>query len=208
MFTGRESDSETGMYCYRVRHCSPTLGRFMQIDPLGYMQGASSYLYVGNNPLLYVDPFGLCKDKPWWEKLGEGYYYGTGFGQSAAEWYAQQQVQTGNPLWAIPGVIASLWTPATYQQTGWTLATAGLGAGWAANTGPTVTQAGTWVLQQALPWIVAINYMVNPIASTYNPSIPKMPPGTGQAIQQIVQGTKPIIDLLNTIANTQWKPPP
>ncbi|MBF0480011.1 MAG: RHS repeat protein, partial [Candidatus Omnitrophica bacterium] len=36
MFTGREYDSETGLYHYRARTYSPKLGRFLQRDPLGY----------------------------------------------------------------------------------------------------------------------------------------------------------------------------
>jgi len=124
MFTGREYDQETGLYYYRARHYSPTLGRFLQRDPLGNIDGPNPYTYCANNPINWIDPFGLCKDKPWWQKLEEGYYYGTGYGEEAAEWYAQQQIATGNPLWAIPGSIASLWTPETYQNTGWTLITA------------------------------------------------------------------------------------
>jgi RHS repeat-associated protein len=33
-FTGREFDVETGFYYYRARHYSPTLGRFLQTDPI------------------------------------------------------------------------------------------------------------------------------------------------------------------------------
>jgi len=83
------------------------------------------YTYVGNSPLNFVDPWGLRREKAWFDKLGEGYYYGTDFGREAAEWYAQQQINSGNPLLAIPGSIASLWTPETYQDAGWILITAG-----------------------------------------------------------------------------------
>lgn len=82
------------------------------------------YAYVANNSLNWLDPLGLEREKPWWQKLEEGYYYGTGYGQEAAEWYAQQQIATGNWLWSIPGAISSLWTPQTYQATAWTLVTA------------------------------------------------------------------------------------
>ena len=61
MYTGREYDSETGLYYYRARYYDPTLGRFLQRDPIGYGDGMNLYAYVGNNPMNWIDPLGLCK---------------------------------------------------------------------------------------------------------------------------------------------------
>ena len=33
------------------------------------MDGPNRYLFVSNDPVNYVDPWGWCKDKPWWENL-------------------------------------------------------------------------------------------------------------------------------------------
>jgi RHS repeat-associated protein len=59
-FTGREFDSETGLYFYRARYYSPSLGRFTSKDPIGLDGGdVNFYGYVGNNPVNYTDPWGL-----------------------------------------------------------------------------------------------------------------------------------------------------
>ena len=41
---------------------SSKLGRFLQPDPIGYYDSANLYQYVGNNPVNYRDPMGLCKE--------------------------------------------------------------------------------------------------------------------------------------------------
>ncbi len=59
-FTGREWDRETGLYYYRARYYDPKTGRFITEDPLGFASGTTNlYSYVGNNPLNWVDPWGL-----------------------------------------------------------------------------------------------------------------------------------------------------
>jgi RHS repeat-associated protein len=70
-FTGQRFDAETagsaaepsGLYYARARMYAPTLGRFLQPDPIGYQGGVHLYAYVGNDPLNLTDPSGLC-DNP------------------------------------------------------------------------------------------------------------------------------------------------
>jgi RHS repeat-associated protein len=67
-YAGRENDG-IGLYHYRMRYYSPVLHRFIQEDPIGLMGGVNMYAYVRNNPMRYIDPFGLDKQ----EKTDEDY---------------------------------------------------------------------------------------------------------------------------------------
>jgi RHS repeat-associated protein len=57
-YTGREFDSETGIYYYRARYFDPSAGRFLSEDRLRFGQGPNFYRYVQNNPLSWIDPSG------------------------------------------------------------------------------------------------------------------------------------------------------
>ena len=63
------------LYLTRHRLYSPALQRFLSTDPMGLAGGLNLYAYGNGNPLVYIDPLGLCAEKngPWWQELGKGY---------------------------------------------------------------------------------------------------------------------------------------
>ncbi|MFO0915743.1 MAG: RHS repeat-associated core domain-containing protein [Pirellulales bacterium] len=56
-YTGRQLDSESGIYQYRNRYYHAQLGRFIGRDPIGY--GADESLYASWRVVQSVDPYGL-----------------------------------------------------------------------------------------------------------------------------------------------------
>lgn len=81
-YTGRRLDPETagsaaqpaGLYYYRARMYSPATGRFLETDPVGLSVGANLYVYVKNDPLNAVDPYGL-----WTISIGASGYINVGW---------------------------------------------------------------------------------------------------------------------------------
>jgi RHS repeat-associated protein len=57
-YTGQVWLAELGVYHYKARLYSPTLGRFLQGDPVGYEDEVNLYAYVSNDPVAHVDSSG------------------------------------------------------------------------------------------------------------------------------------------------------
>jgi RHS repeat-associated protein len=68
MWTGQRHDVAIGLYHFPFRTYSPRLGRWLQRDPLGYVDGVSLVQYCMSAPLRYIDPLGL--EWSWYEGWG------------------------------------------------------------------------------------------------------------------------------------------
>ncbi|MBI1204957.1 MAG: hypothetical protein GC182_20840 [Rhodopseudomonas sp.] len=57
-FPGQYFQIESGLHYNWYRQYDPTLGRYTQPDPLGFVDGPSIYAYARSGPTQYVDPDG------------------------------------------------------------------------------------------------------------------------------------------------------
>jgi len=62
LYRGEQYDSDLGLYYLRARYFNPLTGRFLTTDPgkgsIQIPQTLHKYLYVGGNPVRFVDPTG------------------------------------------------------------------------------------------------------------------------------------------------------
>jgi RHS repeat-associated protein len=75
-FAGQYYDSETGLHYNWNRYYDPSLGRYLRADPIGVIPNSllftklrflkiipdinHLYSYAKNNPIGFIDPYGLC----------------------------------------------------------------------------------------------------------------------------------------------------
>ncbi|WP_323071935.1 RHS repeat-associated core domain-containing protein [Mycetohabitans endofungorum] len=56
-YSGKERDA-TGLYYYGFRYCAPWLGRWLNPDPAGTIDGLNLFRMVKNNPIKFIDAYG------------------------------------------------------------------------------------------------------------------------------------------------------
>ena len=85
-FASKRADVETGISYFGQRYYDPITGRFISADPTGFADGPNRYAYVGNRPLILIDPDG---------RLAKGAGYGL----------KDLAVGTGQLFWNIGGSL-------------------------------------------------------------------------------------------------------
>jgi len=59
-YTGREWDATLGLHHFRARWMSPSAGRFLTRDPMGFDGGSLNIQeYCHSKPFIYIDPTGM-----------------------------------------------------------------------------------------------------------------------------------------------------
>jgi insecticidal toxin complex protein TccC len=61
-YSGKEQDA-SGLVYYGLRYLAPWLGRWVNPDPLGIVDGLNVYRMVGNNPVNFVDDLGGVRSR-------------------------------------------------------------------------------------------------------------------------------------------------
>lgn len=65
-FVGQKgiADEGNGLFHMRARYYFPSIGRFINRDPIGLFGGLNAYVYARNNPVKFFDPSGLQVSNP------------------------------------------------------------------------------------------------------------------------------------------------
>jgi RHS repeat-associated protein len=63
-FSGKERDTESGLYYFSARYFAPWMGRWLNCDPIGIRGGLNAFVYAKCAPITHVDPTGLAPAAP------------------------------------------------------------------------------------------------------------------------------------------------
>jgi len=111
---GGRYDTTSGLYNFRNRDYSPTLGRWMEQDPIGFSGGfANLYIYAGNNAPRYTDPSGLLEIPGYrYDPFGSGPNYA----QLCKNWAASEEKADKSWLNSIPSCPCDVGVPPKRPQ--------------------------------------------------------------------------------------------
>ncbi len=125
-YSGKERDDSTGLYYYGRRYYAPWLGRWLNPDPAGTVDGMNLYAFVRGNPVTHVDAGGLISTSSVTTKIGIGFAAALAIG-GIAYLIRRNNAPAGPPV-ALPPVAPPPIAPhpAPVDQAGVAVAKAGL----------------------------------------------------------------------------------
>lgn len=88
-FPGQYFDKETNTSYNYFRDYDPSIGRYVQSDPIGLGGGINTYSYVGAAPLDYADPDGKSRTRPSWRPVNNA-QEAAGYHDPQGEFYCRQ----------------------------------------------------------------------------------------------------------------------
>ena len=110
-FQTKELHDKSNLVYFGARWYNPAIGRWITPDPAGIIDGPNLYIYLNNNPINDIDPWGLCMGPPpwgqkWWIKDGKEFVV-LGKKQSSPWWIVVGGITLASP---IPGDEVVFWT--------------------------------------------------------------------------------------------------
>jgi RHS repeat-associated protein len=140
LYAGYRFDFESGLYHVRRRQYSPYLGRWLQQDPLGYVDSYNLYQYCHSSPVNYIDPTGEIA--PLIAALAVIALASIAFGLAET---GVEYLITPEDEWAEAG---GFW-PTLGKNVGFNLLTAGIGGKFKLGGRVGVMLAGRWLGKRA-----------------------------------------------------------
>ncbi|PZO86629.1 MAG: hypothetical protein DI623_16130 [Sphingomonas sanxanigenens] len=113
-FPGQISDPETQTAYNMARDYDPSIGRYLQSDPIGIAGGLNTYSYAGNNPVVGKDPSGRFVQRIIiGGGIGAAVDIGIQLWNNGGQWECVNWWQVGQAaieLWAARAGIAAAWS--------------------------------------------------------------------------------------------------
>ena len=146
-FQGGRYDVNTGLYRFGARDYSPVLGRWMEQDPAGYVDGANLYQMERGGTEMSVDPLGLNSDTSLGPQKHPSYpgpapdepliTHATVFSATSFEQHANVIAVNGNN-WITSGWLPGDGEPGNLTKAGLVVGTGRLASVFGAYIGPVI----------------------------------------------------------------------